>query len=287
MVMTHLDPVHPDDPMVTLEDLPGPRREALLWRYALELDYAGVDADVGERSRQPCPWRRADAANDRVAVLGDDDRYHLLIDDRLLCSRPAARRRLRVAAPAYPHRQLCHWWIDGTRYQVQAPRGTARNDRGATIGSTARRVAWSVQLTQTRTDPHLIPNGHRCPVDVRSAHWPPPHDPATALGRVRITLIEALGADCHACLQSPGVLVDHDPFTTYVRGLLCGHCNTHVDTCPHPADCPWADYLNAPPAAPLSLIYPAWRKALQHQSTHRKIQMLGIDPFAELRTCPT
>lgn len=288
--MTNTGPAHPDLPLVTLDDLPERRREALLWRCALELDYNGVDADVRERSTQPCRWQWLGEADERVAVLGDDGRHHLLIDGQLLCAKPnASKRRFQVPqrdSLDYRHEQWCHWWTDGTHYRIQAPHDAARDHDGRTAGSGSRWIGWNVVLTQHRTDPSLIPRNQRCPIQEPSGHWPPPHNPASALGRVRIRLIEALGADCHACRQSPGVIVDHDPFSTYIRGLLCRNCNTHADECPHLARCPWADYLNDPPAAPLRLIYPAWRKVLQHQSTHRKIQMLGIDPFAELRTRP-
>ncbi|WP_440072243.1 hypothetical protein [Streptosporangium sp. OZ121] len=53
-----------------------------------------------------------------------------------------------------------------------------------------------------------------------------------------------------------GVFIDHDPDTMLVRGLLCRHCNTWLEGCPHVAGCPWGDYLNDPPAAALNLPYP-------------------------------
>ena len=279
----------PDLPLVTLEELPDRRRDALLWRYALTLDYAGVDFEVRARSRRPCGWQWLEQADERVAVLGDDDRYHLLVDGQPVCVRlsPSGRRRLQRNPPAvWRHEQWCHWWTDGTRYLIQAPRDAARGRAGEALGSGSRPVRWSVVLTDDRLDPSQVPTVHRCPIAESFGDWPLPENPASALGRVRIRLIEVLGSDCHACRRRPGVLVDHDPFTTYVRGLLCRHCNLRVDICPHLRGCPWADYLNDPPAAPLELVYPSWRKVLGHESTIRKIQMLGIDPFADLRGAP-
>jgi hypothetical protein len=46
------------------------------------------------------------------------------------------------------------------------------------------------------------------------------------------------------------------PSGRLVRGMLCWHCNTWIDTCPHPAGCAWAAYLNNPPALSLRLQYP-------------------------------
>ena len=32
--------------------------------------------------------------------------------------------------------------------------------------------------------------------------------------------------------------------------------------------------------------YPSWREVLRHPTTLKKIQLLGVDPFADLRTPP-
>lgn len=274
--------------MVTLDDLPDRRRDALLWRYALTMDYQAVDAQVRERSTRPCGPGWLGQAGERVAVFGDDDRYHLLIDGEPICAKPQksirrGHQRFLLPTPVWRHDHQCHWWTDGNRYRIWAPYDAARDHDGLPAGSGDRDVAWTVALTAERAVPGLVPRSQRCPINEPTGQWPLPERPDTALGRVRIQLAEALGADCHACRCGPGVLVDHDPFSTYVRGLLCRHCNTTVDTCPHLAGCLWADYLNDPPAAPLKLVYPLWRQVLRHQSTQRKIDMLGIDPFSELR----
>ncbi|WP_329243080.1 endonuclease VII domain-containing protein [Actinoallomurus sp. NBC_01490] len=286
--MPNPDAPAPALPLVTLDELPSQRRDALLWRHALELDYDEVDALVRERSTKSCQWRWLPPSTERVAVLGDDGRYHLLIDGAFLCTprrrpRQAAFRRRWRPPPDVWHEQWCGWWTDGSRYRVQAPADARREDLGRPIGWGVQHVGWSVTLTEQRTDPNLVPRRERCPIAEPRGQWPPPQDLTTPLGRTRARLIEALGADCHACRRCPGTMVDHDPFTAYARGLLCRNCNTHVDECPHLSGCPWADYLADPPAAPLRLLYPSWRSVLNHPSTRRKIERLGIDPFADLR----
>jgi hypothetical protein len=94
-------------------------------------------------------------------------------------------------------------------------------------------------------------------------------------------LISEFGAVCHACRLRPGIFVDHDHFSGIVRGLLCVHCNTHVDECAHASGCPWADYLNDPPAARMKIRYP--KLAVLLRKHQRKIDYLGFDPFAHLR----
>jgi hypothetical protein len=132
--------------------------------------------------------------------------------------------------------------------------------------------------------PRHVPPRPSGALEQHSRYWPAAPDNAdTDLGHIRTQLIEAYGTSCYACRQSPGVHVDDDPFTTRVRGVLCRDCNATIDTCPHLAGCPWADYIKDPPAAPLNLVHPNWRKILERPSTRCKIQALGLDPFAHLR----
>ncbi|MEV4182913.1 hypothetical protein AB0J28_15910 [Streptosporangium canum] len=60
------------------------------------------------------------------------------------------------------------------------------------------------------------------------------------------------------------MFVDHDPAGLQARGLLCRHCNTRLETCPHSTGCAWGDYLNNPPAAHLGPTYP--RAAISRKS---------------------
>ncbi|MEV7157192.1 endonuclease domain-containing protein [Streptomyces misionensis] len=102
---------------------------------------------------------------------------------------------------------------------------------------------------------------------------------------MRAVLVDALGPDCQLCGLYPGAVIDHDHESGLVRGLLCGLCNRVLEECPHLADCPRADYQNAPPAAGLGLIYPIsdeWRT--RDSTRQRKIALLGFDPFEGLPT---
>ncbi|MET9734492.1 endonuclease domain-containing protein [Streptomyces sp. NPDC006458] len=101
---------------------------------------------------------------------------------------------------------------------------------------------------------------------------------------MRAALVDNLGPDCHGCGLYPGAMVDHDHLTGLVRGLLCASCNRVMDECPHLTACPRADYLAAPPAAGLVLIYPASEQWRPKESTRQRvISELGFDPFEGLR----
>ncbi|WP_133061927.1 hypothetical protein [Streptosporangium minutum] len=91
-------------------------------------------------------------------------------------------------------------------------------------------------------------------VEQDSVRWPPFQGPI--LGPIIKALIAALGPAWHACHSTIGVFVDHDPAGLQVRGLLCRHCNTWLETCPHSTGCAWGDYLNNSPVAHLGLTYP-------------------------------
>lgn len=247
----------------SLDELPESRREYLLWQHALTLDYEGVEDLVIEAAERPCPWRQdllldvnPEGWASVRAVLGDDGRYHLLVNDNLECG---AGSRRRSSPTEFAHKQWCHWWTDGTSYRVQPPPSQSPPTGAALSGRTAQRTArWTVTLTDTVTAPALVPRGERCPGG--GMLWPPHHTTGTPMGRLRIRLVAEFGAVCQACRRMPVAAVDHDHRTGLVRGLLCGPCNTWIDTCPHLSACPWADYLNDPPAGQLNVRYPRLRK---------------------------
>lgn len=254
-----------------LDDLPEHRRDALLWRYALELDYDGVDDLVRHRARAKC---RVLWDNDRtestesVAVLGDDGRYHWLVDGRPQC---AEHDQHKDQAGAINHEQWCHWWSDGTKYQAQGMLHYGECDQ--------RTVRWAVTVTDVITDPVLVPSRQRCVHYSSRTDWPGYQGPDTPEGRQRAQLVAALGRACHACGIRPGACIDHDHFTGMVRGLLCRYCNTHADSCPHAFGCAWAGYLNNPPAAYLRLRYPKPERVYHSSRTAEKIAYLGFDPL--------
>lgn len=252
---------HPIAP-AGLDELPEHRREHLLWRHALELDYDGVQDLVLEQAQWPCTWdwgNTPDRLPDAVAVLGDDGRWHLRLDDVLICGADSRRPR-GVARGLFAHEQGCHWWTDGARYRVQAPIVGGPEGPKLAAGGTGRTVRWTFALTSTVSPPEAVPPDERCPCAGVQLVWPAYHTPATPLGRIRIQLAAQFGGGCHACRRGLAAAVDHDHRTGLVRGLLCRNCNSRVDSCPHLSGCPWADYLNNPPAAPLKLRYPRPRK---------------------------
>ncbi|MGW5129461.1 endonuclease domain-containing protein [Streptomyces sp. NPDC004069] len=113
--------------------------------------------------------------------------------------------------------------------------------------------------------------------------WPPRPARTTSIRRLRASLVDALGPDCHLCGLYPGAMVDHDHQTGQVRGLLCAYCNRVLEECPHLSGCPKADYLLSPPAAGLKLLYPTSQQSRPKESTRqRKIKLLGFDPFEGL-----
>ncbi|WP_203872317.1 endonuclease domain-containing protein [Planomonospora parontospora] len=260
-------------PGITLDDLPEARREALLWRYACELDYDGVDDLVRTSSPWPCRWQlgRRNAPRHQIAIMGSDGRYHLAVNGRLVCA------SWRWRGGPHHHEQTYRWRVEEATYRLHPATWSADQP----VPHHQRTVSWQVHLTLTTLDAALVPHRQRCPVNRSMTTWPRYRGPGAKNGKLFTTLVTALGEQCHACRQAPAVYIDHDHFTGGIRGLLCHYCNTNIGTCPHPANCPWADYLNNPPAAALNLRYPEpsrWLKA--HQA---KIDYLGIDPFFALR----
>jgi hypothetical protein len=115
---------------------------------------------------------------------------------------------------------------------------------------------WEFALLQEQLNQEDVPYGLRCPCGPRNSAWIPFCDLRSRHGRTRRKLLSAYGNRCGLCAAAPGVIIDHDHFSGVVRGLLCSECNQRVDWCPHVRDCPYADYLNDPPARELHLMYP-------------------------------
>ena len=88
-------------------------------------------------------------------------------------------------------------------------------------------------------------------------------------------LVAAFGPLCAAAAASQ--VPASTTTTSPVRGLLCLYCNTHVDDCLHLAECPFADDLNAPPAAAWKAFHPNGRGARTARSSKARIAALGYD----------
>jgi Recombination endonuclease VII len=202
-----------------------------------------------------------------VAVLGDDGRYHLRDGPHMLCGD--------LRGDVVVHGQSCYWWTDRARslYRTTAPATHPDRDRGHQF----RRARWTVRLSRTVMAPESAPHQMRCPTN--PGPWPSYHNPATAIGRIRIQLAAELGRHCHACQRGPAFAVDHDHVTGLVRGMLCRTCNSHIDWCPHLSGCHYADYLNNPPAARLKLTFPQKRGTRLPAFDLLRIEHLGINPF--------
>ncbi|MCA2320435.1 hypothetical protein JF732_10050 [Mycobacterium intracellulare] len=100
----------------------------------------------------------------------------------------------------------------------------------------------------------------RNPCSIRDRREPAsPKAPGNAARRrIFASLVSELGDRCGACGLNPGQIIDHDHFSGLVRGLLCLECNPRIDRCTHveSSHCPFAAFLNTPPADALALRYP-------------------------------
>ncbi|QVJ00369.1 hypothetical protein KGD82_16545 [Nocardiopsis eucommiae] len=103
--------------------------------------------------------------------------------------------------------------------------------------------------------------------------------------RARWGFVQKLGRGCAVCGGSGVGVMDHDPFTGWVRGLLCDHCNNSIDRCPHLSGCGWADYLNDPPAWHLKADYPGLGNKYRGTVDRLRKALDEWDPmlFAEVR----
>ena len=119
-----------------------------------------------------------------------------------------------------------------------------------------------VQLRRERLSvrPEIVPEYLRCePEDRRWGTDSVAHTHrAPRMVRIVDELRSIQGLSCGACHKQLSTVIDHDHVTGMVRGLLCTPCNVAVDSCPHLSGCPFAEYLNTPPA-PAGIRYPRHR----------------------------
>lgn len=256
-----------------LADLPTHRRTWLLADLATKGVTDPTDAErilLAHAEHRECRWRHITTVIDPlIAVLGDDGRYHLQVGDRLVCAEWRSDVRDEPWNPA-THRVRYQYWSDGTRFQHRPP----QSDRAAQhrLWTKTQEVDWSVTLTDTTAQPADIPPAQRCSNRESRQWWPSFHNPADQRGRIARRLTQTLGNRCGACRYAPAMVIDHDHDTGMIRGLLCRNCNLRVDSCVHVSGCPFADYLNDPPAAALSLPYPDRKRAKQ---PHRRASPLA------------
>lgn len=223
--------MHDADREWLLDRLPKHRRLALLTRY----EAAGVDEQeveqlirqrIGDTHLQRGPRGRKPAEND-VAILGSDGLFHL------------------CGGSGWPH---CD-----RRYRYPAHRVDWRHPDGSGRGR------FSVE-PDSAIQPWLVPPASRCVAG--SVRWPGWETRSSQVGRLRISLAERFGRICQGCGIAYASCIDHDHVTGIVRGLLCGFCNTWIDmACLHVDRCPWAIYLNEPPAEHLGLQHPKAKRS--------------------------
>ncbi|MFG2845349.1 endonuclease domain-containing protein [Kitasatospora sp. NPDC048296] len=265
------------------------RRLAILWAWAL--NPSGLERAL-ERVRpgDVCTKRQMASEAPSEAVLGDDGRFHVR-GSRMLCSIPergmpewvAPREGWERPRPepsaSWRHEAQLRWWVDeaGRALRTASQAITDPNVRELT-------AVWHVTAPDgAGVDPGSVPLSQRCPI-APAYLWPPARS-TSPIGILRSRLASRFGPRCSLCGVLPGSVVDHDHFDGLVRGLLCGVCNTGLESCLHVDRCPRALYLNDPPAAALRLTYPSARKTVKElRHAERRIAALGFDPFELLRS---
>lgn len=107
--------------MATLDDLPPYRRAHLLWRWAHQ-GLAYVERMVQAADSRTCtmPFPPPAPPGVALAVLGNDNRFHLVWDSRMLCGDPESHG-------GAGHRQYCSW-VEGDSGCVPA-HVTCREDQ--------------------------------------------------------------------------------------------------------------------------------------------------------------
>lgn len=148
--------------MAGLCQWPEHRREALLWHYALELDYDGVDDLVRPGESAACDWQWNQPHDGHPAAkLGDDGRYHLFRAGVLMCSevrQPTPAQQQSMANGLHPHQRRFSWWTDGNEYRIFPPRSAVDWQRRIVTGE----VRWTIRLAVVEEDPAVVPPRLRC-----------------------------------------------------------------------------------------------------------------------------
>lgn len=249
-----------DFPMAQrLEDLPAHRQLLMLWHRSGSPEFPDVSAsfDSGLIRCDLEYARMGEGQRADFAQLGSDGRLHLVVAGSMTC-------------PDGSHHHDClHWWTDGESYRTHAP-GTWDGTSGPEDPDThSLDLTWRVQLdpTDERREPHRVPKQWRCPL---TAQWWPIVPDTSALGRIRARLLDTFGPHCMICETTYARAIDHDGITGCVRGYLCRRCNALAERCIHLAGCPYAEYLNDPPAAGWELTHPGHKAMLRKHRDRRK-----------------
>jgi hypothetical protein len=247
-----------------LSDLPDLRQRQHMWRLLLTRTRSEVEQYVLARARprrfvvcRPPLRRHLEVP---CAQLGTDQLYHLVSGDRVICG-------------GAPRRGVGGLWHDRKDKRiVKSGWGEMPSAR------------WRFTLTGEILDMSNVAHALRCPLPPDGNTWASLIDPATTEGRQRMQLSRIFGHACVLCGSAP-VVVDHCHFSGMVRGLLCSDCNVRVDSCAHVRGCRFADYLNAPPAERLTLVYAG--KVKERAGDRERARVLGVaskaaTPIAEL-----
>lgn len=268
----------------TLDELPEQRRETMLWRRALTHSYEDVEDLLHlPDHRRPCTEGHQPRPGNWTgarAVRGDDGLFHLRLGERMVCGvlhTHAGRARV-----LHVQREYLHPGGRSHRYFPDPDDDPIRHSPAGHLvlaeGVEIHDRLWQVALGDDAVaDLAAIPRAERCPARLDFGQWPTPITPDTAKRQLRRRLVDTLGPLCAGCNDAWGNYIDHDHFTGLVRGLLCQPCNSSIDGCPHLSGCPWADYLDSPPAAHLQLLHPD--RAQDRRRDARKIAFTGLDPY--------